>query len=123
MDRPQRLARYQETEAARSYGGQLVGQSGSGDSKGDVITATELIECKHTERKSFSLRLTDLLRAARHSILADRRMVFEIEFTQPDGMHPVKFVVLNKDEYIELRARMEGLEFELDDLRASLRRT
>jgi hypothetical protein len=108
VDLPQRLARRQETDAAGVYGGKLVSQSGSGDDKGDVITPGELIECKHTERKSFSLKLTDLMTAAKHAILADRRMVFEVEFTKPDGSLPVRFVVLNRDEYIALRDRYCG---------------
>ena len=108
MDRPQRLARRQEQQAARSYGGRATPASGSRDTKGDVETATELIECKHTERKSFSLKLAELMRAATQAILASKRMVFEVEFTQPDGSHPVRFVVLNKDEYIAMRDRHCG---------------
>ena len=103
MELPQRLAKRQEKEAADVYGGRLVAQSGSGTSKGDVETDDELIECKHTERKSFSLKLDDLLRCARHALLAHKRMVFEVEFTRPDGTWPVRFVVLNKDEYMEMR--------------------
>jgi len=108
VELPQRLARRQETVAATMYGGRLVSQSGSGDDKGDVETGTELIECKHTERKSFSLKLADLMKAAKHAILADKRMVFEVEFTNPDGTWPVRFVVLNRDEYIALRDRHCG---------------
>lgn len=109
MDRPQRLARRQELEAARSYGGRATPASGSRDSKGDVETATELIECKHTERKSFSLRASELFKHATSAILAGKRMVFEVEFTQPDGGHPWRFVVLNKDEYIEMRDELAQL--------------
>lgn len=114
MERPQRLARRQEEVAARDYGGRAVVQSGSGWSKGDVETAAELIECKHTEKKSYSLKLAELLRAARQAILADRRMVFEVEFTQPDGLQPVRFVVLNKDEYIGMRDLLARLEAKIE---------
>jgi hypothetical protein len=109
MDRPQRLARRQEQVAARSYGGRAVPQSGSGWSKGDVETPTELIECKHTERKSYSVKLADLMTFARRAIMVSKRMVLELEFTQPDGLHPVRFVVLNKDEYTEMKHDLERL--------------
>lgn len=109
MDRPQRLARRQEKGAARSYGGRAVPRSGSGDLKGDVETDTELIECKHTERMSFSLRASELFKHATNAIVARKRMVFEIEFTRPDGSLPWRFVVLNKDEYIEMRDELERL--------------
>ena len=103
MDKPQRLARAQERKGAASYGARLTPMSGSGDVKGDAESATEFIEFKHTERRSYSLKLLDLMKYARQAILAGKRMVIEIEFTQPDGTHPVRFVVLNKDEYIALR--------------------
>lgn len=109
MDKPQRLARRQEQQAARSYGGRATPASGSRDAKADVETATELIECKHTERKSYSLKVADLLKLARQAVLASKRMVLEVEFTQPDGSHPVRFVVLNKDEYVEMRDELAEL--------------
>lgn len=109
MDKPQRLAKRQEQEAARSYDGRVTPASGSRDSKGDVESATELIECKHTERASYSLKVADLLKLARQAILRDRRMVLEIEYTRPDGTHPVRFVVLNKDEYVAMRDELAHL--------------
>jgi hypothetical protein len=113
VDRPQRLARRQEREGAESYGGRLTPASGSLDAKGDAESAEEHIEFKHTERKSFSLKLDDLLRTARHAILAHKRMVFEVEFTRPDGTWPVRFVVLNKDEYMEMRDELDELRREV----------
>jgi hypothetical protein len=106
MDKPQRLARKQEQDRDGSYGGRLVPQSGSGVVKGDRRTDTEYIEYKHTERGSFSLKLTELMKAAREAILASKRMVFEVEFTNTRGMQPIRFVVLNKDEYIAMREIM-----------------
>lgn len=109
MDRPQRLARKQERKGAESYGGRLTPASGSKiDAKADAESDSEFIEFKHTEKKSFGLKLDELLKVARHAILAGKRMVFEVEFTRPDGTWPVRFVVLNKDEYMELRDRHCG---------------
>lgn len=109
MDKPQRLARRQERQGAVSYGGRLTPASGSRDAKGDIETDTELIECKHTEWQSFSLKVADLLKAARNAILKNKRMVFEVEFTRPDGTRAIKFVVLNKDEYTELTHELARL--------------
>ena len=75
MKLPQRLARRQEEQAARDYGGRLVAQSGSGDLKGDVETPDELIECKHTEKLGFRLVLADWLAHVQHALLAGKRPV------------------------------------------------
>jgi len=122
MDRPQRLARRQEQEAARSYGGRATPASGSRDVKGDVYTDNELIECKHTERKSYSLKVADLLKLAKQAIMVGRRMVLEVEFTDPMGLHPVRYVVLNKDEYAEMKAVIASHHADVIELQAELDR-
>jgi len=105
MDKPQRLARRQENIAAEYYGGRLVPASGSGNVKGDVETATELIECKHTQQQAYRLRLTDWLVHASHALIAGKRPVLEIEFTDERGLHGRHVVVLSRDDYLELRAK------------------
>lgn len=110
MDKPRRLARRQEKDGAGSYGARLTPMSGAGaNAKGDAESATEHIEFKHTERISYSLKLKELMTTARDAILAHKRMVFEIEFTRPDGFDAVRFVVLNKDEYVAMKERLEQL--------------
>lgn len=110
MDKPQRLARRQEQKSADFYGGRLVAASGSGDAKGDIITGTELIECKHTERQSFGLRRLDFFQHARNALLANRRPVWEIEYTDPDGRHPQYVICLDRDDYKAMRDRIAELE-------------
>lgn len=114
MERPQRLARRQERQGAASYGARLTRASGSGDDKGDARGDDELIEFKHTEKKSFYLKLADLIKFSRQAIIAGKRMVVEIEYTLPDGMHPWKFVLLNKDEYIEMKQQIDDLKEEVN---------
>lgn len=114
MDRPQRLARRQEKKGAASYGARLTPMSGSGDVKGDALADDELIEFKHTEKKSFYLKLADLRKFATQAIIAGKRMVFEVEFTLPDGTHPWKFVILNRDEYIEMKQQIVDLKEEVN---------
>ena len=103
MKLPQRLARRQEEQAARDYGGRLVAQSGSGDLKGDVETPDELIECKHTEKLGFRLVLADWLAHVQHALLAGKRPVWEIEYTLPNGSIPRYAVVVDKNDYLAMR--------------------
>ena len=109
MKLPQRLARRQEEQAARDYGGRLVPKSGSGDLKGDVETPTELIECKHTEKLGFRLVLADWLAHVQHALLAGKRPVWEIEYTLPDGSTPRYAVVVDRDDYKAMRDELAGL--------------
>lgn len=108
MDRPQRLARRQERESVNVYGGRLVPRSGSGDQKGDIETGTELIECKHTEQLSYRLRWADWAKHVASALVANRRPVLEVEYTDPLGGHPRYLVVLDRDDYLELRHRADG---------------
>lgn len=109
MQLPQRLAKRQEQQAAVVYGGRLVARSGSGDDKGDVETGDELIECKHTERQSFGLRRVDFFRHVRNSLLVSKRAVWEIEYTDPAGRNAHYAVVLERDEYLRMRAEIAKL--------------
>lgn len=114
MDRPQRLAHRQEIRSARYHEGRVTPRSGSGDQKGDVETGSALIECKHTQRKSFSLVLAAFLEHATRALLAHKRAVWEIEFTDPMGHRPQYLVVLDRDDY-------RSMEVELAELRLRLR--
>lgn len=111
MEKPQRLARRQEVKSAEFYGARLVPASGSGDTKGDAYTDDELFEFKHTERQSFGLRRADFSRHVRAALLTDKRPVWEIEFTSPDGRWPQYIVCLDRDDYLSMRdenARMRA---------------
>lgn len=114
MDKPQQLARRQEARAATYYGGRVVPKSGSGDIKGDVITDTELIECKHTERLSFGLMYRTFWQHMQQAIIAHRRPVMEIEYTSPRGLRPNYLVVLDRDDYRGMTQEIERLNDELD---------
>lgn len=113
MDKPQRLADRQEERAAAYYGGRRVSRSGSGDAKGDVITATELIECKHTERLSYGLMYRTFWAHWQNALLAGKRAVMEIEYTSPRGLRPQYLVVLDRDEYKTMAGRIAELENDL----------
>lgn len=108
MDRPQRLARRHESRSAGVYGARLTPASGSRDAKGDAETDRELFEFKHTELQSFRLRLADLVAHFRHAVVIGKRPVWEIEYTSPDGSGAKHVVVLDRDDYLELRERAGG---------------
>lgn len=114
MDKPQRLARRQEHTSAEVYGARVTPASGSRDAKGDAETDSELFEFKHTQLQSYRLRLADWLAHARHAILAGKKPVLEIEFTRPDGSCQRHVVVLDRDDYLELRAENEKMRAKIE---------
>lgn len=70
----------QEKASAKANGGTVNSGSGNGwKRKNDVRTPEESIECKTTTKKSFSLKLEDLLLAEKNALLDGRRMRFELE--------------------------------------------
>lgn len=76
----QRRARRQEKRGAAHYGGTLNPGSGNGWlHKGDVRTARFSIEFKTTAKRSFSLRLDDLLAIERAALLDGRDPLFVVE--------------------------------------------
>jgi hypothetical protein len=88
----------QESRIAEESGGQPTLMSGaSWFQKNDVRTPTESWEAKTTRGRQFILKLEELRRAWTQSVVDNRRMVWEIEFGDE------RYVVLNKDDYIELR--------------------
>lgn len=90
----------QERAGALKFGGSV--RPGSGNqwhSKGDVITATHLIEYKYTDNKSYSLKQADLETLRRQAILEDRMALFGISFGGKDN-----YVVLSEFDYENLLA-------------------
>lgn len=97
----QRRSQKQERRVAKEHGGRVNPGSGNGDiHKNDVRTDTESWELKYTSKAQFPLKEADLNAAWVHSVIANKRMVFGIQFGNGDN-----YVVLNEDDYIELRDR------------------
>ena len=70
----------QERATAKREGGTVNPGSGNGwKRKNDVRTPEESIECKTTTKKSYTLKLDELLLAERNALLDGRRMRFELE--------------------------------------------
>ncbi|KUL44712.1 hypothetical protein ADL22_12270 [Streptomyces sp. NRRL F-4489] len=70
----------QEKALAAKYQGVVNPGSGNGWlHKNDVRSARFSFEAKTTEKKSYSLRLDDLLKAERNALISGREMVFAVE--------------------------------------------
>jgi hypothetical protein len=124
VDEKLRRSRKQERGVAERFGGRVNSQSGAGwVRKNDVTTPTSSIECKYTDKASYSLKVKDLIKAWVHAVGAGKRVVFCVEYTDPKagylGMCP-RWVVLQEDDYladqeelVKLRAEVERLSEEL----------
>ncbi|WP_019629611.1 hypothetical protein [Actinomadura atramentaria] len=81
MKTPQQKASLrQEKAGAALHGGRRTPGSGNGWAvKNDVRTAKWSIEYKTTAKKSYTLKLDELLLAERHALLDGREMAFGIQ--------------------------------------------
>lgn len=74
-------SRRQESAVAEDLGGRRTPASGSQwHSKGDVKAAKILVECKTTEKRTYTLHVEDLKKIAAHGILERRLGVMQVEF-------------------------------------------
>jgi len=90
----------QERALALEVSGSVNAGSGNGwVRKGDVRSDRELWECKITSAKSFSLKYEDLRKVFEQAIVDGRIPIFMVEFMKQGE----SFVVLTKDDYMELR--------------------
>lgn len=71
-------SRRQEKRRAERSGGRRTPGSGNGIRKNDVRTDEFSFECKFTAKRSYTLRLDDLLKAEKNALLEGRTMVFEV---------------------------------------------
>ena len=80
-----------EQRLAEKIGGRC--QPGSGNqwfAKGDVQTATHLIQVKATKAKSYTVTLKELEEIERQAAAVDKEPSFVIEFTTPSGVRKYK---------------------------------
>ena len=98
-------SRRQEQRAAEGLGGRTTPGSGAGWAvKNDVRTEDRSFEVKYTDKKSYSLKLEDLLRAERHALLdSGRSFGFLVGFGQQVGQGSMRidreFVVIPREDY------------------------
>jgi hypothetical protein len=118
MDEKLRKSRKQERDGAKRFGGTVNSQSGAGwIKKGDVTTPTEIVEFKYTDKKSYSLKVHDLIETWMHACFVGKRMVFGIEFMPtPSNEYTRKqrYVLLTEDDYHADQEKIKDLEWELD---------
>lgn len=102
--RDQKRSKLQEIRASREYGGSLT--PGSGNTwvkKGDLRTEDEMFEFKTTNKETYSLSASELMRLRDHALLDNKIPVFEIEF----AARGVTCVVLMKDDFIAIAREKE----------------
>lgn len=78
---PSRRSRKQELAGAKRFGGRVTPGSGNGwHTKNDVRTPDLSIEYKTTEKKSYSLKYDDLIKAERNALIdSGRQFLFIVE--------------------------------------------
>lgn len=97
----------QERALAKVLQGSVNAGSGNGwVRKGDVRSDKELWECKITSAKSFSLKQADLAKLNTQALMDGRIPIFLIEFMKQGE----SFVILTKDDYLEMREAYFGNE-------------
>ena len=76
--------KHQERTVAVDLGGRR--QPGSGSAwyaKGDVKTPKYLVECKQTEKKSYSLQLETIRKIEGEAAMAGREALLQVTFIEP----------------------------------------
>ncbi|MFJ2113371.1 hypothetical protein ACIOEX_16045 [Streptomyces sp. NPDC087850] len=80
MKTPLKRSQDQEKKLAVHYGGTVNAGSGNGwMHKNDVRSDRFSFEAKTTEKKSYSLKLDELVKAEKNALISGREMVFAVE--------------------------------------------
>lgn len=100
-------SKLQEEQGAKLIGGRRVRGSGSVKGKpGDGISSLYMDECKYTDKKSISVKRSDLLKLEENSLSSGKMPVFMFGFSTGDR---VKYNWVAVPEYL-FREVMEQLE-------------
>lgn len=106
-----RKSQRQEARGAKMLGGRITPGSGNGlYFKNDVRTEDLSVEYKRTDKKQFSLKIDELLKAERQALLDNRDMLFGIDLGKRD------WLLLPAEDYVALRNRVHKLERQLAEL-------
>ena len=94
---------------AQRFGGRPVSGSGAGwITKNDVKTDDLSLEYKYTDKKSYSLKIADLLKAEKQALLdSGRKFAFVVGFGVIRGSTmriDREFVVISREYFEELRS-------------------
>lgn len=93
------VARKSEEKAAKLEGGRRVPMSGGGRQKGDVKTATFLIEDKYTGADSYRIERGKLRKISREALREGR--VPQLRLTFQSGK-PETWRLIREDDYLEM---------------------
>jgi hypothetical protein len=101
--RKKKKSNKQEMTLAQRVGGKT--QAGSGNqwhSRGDVQDKEYLIECKYTQKKSFSISVK-LWQEITDKAFTMGGKTPAVEILLGEGQENLKLIVLSEDDYLELR--------------------
>lgn len=91
----------QERKTAKELGGKRVPLSGAHwTAKGDVSAEKELVECKQTSRKSYTLSAAVLEKILHEAYRAAKRPVLQVQFTHGKGG---RYAIIPWTDYLALR--------------------
>ncbi len=109
IPRRTKQSRKQEQAAATRLGGNVTPGSGNGwATKNDVKTDDLSIEMKYTDKKSYSLKHDDLIKAERQALMdGGREFAFVVGFA--NGTRIVReYAVVSMDYFEQLRSTHRG---------------
>jgi hypothetical protein len=108
VPRRTKRSRQQESRGANRLGGRVTSGSGNGwVTKNDVKTDDMSVEYKYTDKKSYSLKHADLLKAERNALMdSGREFAFVVGFGEAHGANMVikdEYVVISRGYFESLR--------------------
>ncbi len=89
----QKKSLFQEKKIAKEFSGKVVSGSGRGFIKGDVDLKDYKIECKQTEKESYTLKLATLQKIKREASVEGKKFAMIIEI---DGF---EVAVISKKDF------------------------
>jgi hypothetical protein len=111
VSQTKKMADKHEAEVALAFGGRVTPGSGGGriEEHGlDVVTETELIECKATGHLSYSVAKALMNQVERSALLAGKRGLLNIKL-DANNPHARRYVVLLEGDYLELASELLDL--------------
>lgn len=96
--------RHEKAIAMALMGRRVTGSGSQWHSKGDVVTDTELVECKATRTKSYSVGVERWTKIADEAATIGREPVMAVRLADTNRT-PVDLIIISLDRYMELTNR------------------
>lgn len=101
----------QEQKVARELIGRVTKRSGAGTQKGDLVTSSLVVECKATEKESYSLKFDDWEKLERHANEKGKDIAYQLEKVDRMGNVLERLAVIKVRTFDKLFSnRKDGVE-------------